>query len=189
MKIPIKIIQVETKGKKKNVVILHSSDYFELKGDSTEKIKEFEKRYSELVKKVKEILPEEKSERKPSHFLKIGKMLYDFDKSIENTFEITNYRIAITRDFGLYRERMTGLIVQFGKEFTKKDILDSISFSHYIELIWHANMLIKLKLFESEKKRLLIMAKNKTLPNSHEYSKQLDKLTESLQTRKIRMVE
>lgn len=31
------------------------------------------------------------------------------------------------------------------------------------------------------------MAKNKTLPNSHEYRKQLDKLTKPLQTRKIKV--
>ena len=131
-------------------------------------------------------MPKKKTDRKPSHFWKIGKLLYDFNKSIENKFEITNYQDAIKRDFALYRKRQIGLILQFGKEFKKKDISDSISFSHYIELIWHANMLKKLGKLTKEKKRLLEMAKNGTLSNAHVYSKDLDKITKPLQTRKIK---
>lgn len=186
-KIPVKIVEYTISGETRKNVMIDLMDTYDIDGDAEEKIKKFKKKYFELVKKVKEILPNEKTDRKPSHFWKIGNILYDFNKSIEHSFEITNFQDAIKRDFGLYRKRQIGLILQFGKEFTKKDILDSISFSHYIELIWHANMLIKLKLFEQEKKRLLKMAKNETLPNSHAYSKQLDKLTESLQTRKIKM--
>jgi hypothetical protein len=185
-KIPVKIVEYTISGETRKNVMIDLMDTYDIDGDAEEKIKNFKKRYFEIVQKVKEILPKEKSERKPSHFWKIGKILNDFDKSIENSFEITNYQDAIQRDFNLYRKRMIGLILQFGKEFTKKDISDSISFSHYIELIWHANMLIKLKLFEQEKKRLLEMAKNKMLPNSHAYSKQLDKLTKPLHTRKIK---
>lgn len=184
--IPIKIVELTSpSGLKAKDIILDAFDYYQI-DDAQKKIKLFKKQYFDLVKQAQDIMPKEKSKRKPSHFWKIGKILYEFSKSIENEFEITNYQDAIKRDFDLYRKRQIGLILQFGKEFNKKDISDSISFSHYIELIWHANMLIKLRLFEQEKNKLLERAKNKTLPNSHDYSKELDKLTKPLQTRKIK---
>lgn len=160
-KIPIKIVELTSPSGKSTVdVMIDVFDYEDIE-NAQKKIKNFKKEYFDIIKKVKEILPEKKSERKPSNFWKIGKILYDFDKSIENTFEITNYQDAINRDFSLYRKRMVGLLLQFGKEFVKTDVSDSISISHYIELIWHANMLIKLKLFEQEKKDYSVWQKTK----------------------------
>jgi len=186
-KIPVKIVEITSpSGKKAKDVLIDVYDYMEMPGNVEEKIKNFKKKYFEIVDDAKKIMPEEKSERKSSHFWKIGKLLFDFNKSINNEFEITNYHEAIKRDFGVYRKRQIGLILQFGKEFKKTDISDSISFSHYVELIWHANMLKKLGLLAQEKKRLLKMTKNKTLANSHTYSKELDKLTKPLQRRKLK---
>jgi len=189
-KIPIKIVELTSpSGKKAKDVLIDVHDYMDMPGNVEEKIKNFKKKYFEIVEDAKKIIPKEKSKRKSSHFWKIGKLLFDFNKSMNNEFEITNYHEAINRDFGLYRKRQIGLILQFGKEFKKTDISDSISFSHYVELIWHTNMLKKLGLFVQEKKHLLKMAKNKTLSNSHAYSKELDKLTKSLQRRKIKKME
>ena len=185
-KISVKIIEITSpSGQTAKEVMLDVFDYYEMDGDVKKKIKDFKKQYFEIVKKAQEIMPKKKTDRKASHFWKIGKLLLDFNKSIENEFEITNYHDAINRDFGLYRKRQIALILQFGKEFKKKDISNLISFSHYIELIWHTNMLKKLGLFTQEKKRLLKMAKKGTLSNSHAYSKELDKLTKPLQRRKI----
>ena len=58
------------------------------------KLKKFKKKYFDLIKKSTKIMPKEKSKRKASHFWQIGKLLYDFNKSIENEFEITNYQQA-----------------------------------------------------------------------------------------------
>ena len=185
-RIPVKIVQYAINGQTRKNVMLDIFDTYEITGDVEKKIQNFKEKYFEIVQKVKDILPQKKAERKPSHFWKIGKILYDFNQSIKNEFEITNYHDAINRDFGLYRKRQIALILQFGKEFKKNDISDSISFSHYIKLVWHTNMLKRLGLFIQEKKRLLEMAQSKTLPNSHKYSKELDKLTKPLQTRKIK---
>ena len=186
-KIPVKIVKYTINNETRKNILIDLMDTYDIDGDVEEKINQFKKQYFELVKKAKKILPSERNDRKSSHFWKLGKILNDFNKSIEHLFEITNFQHAIVRDFGLYRKRQIALIFQFGKQFKKKDISDSIPFSHYAKLIFHANMLIKLKLFEQEKKRLLIMAKEKSLPNSCTYDKQLDELTRSLQTRKIRV--
>ena len=58
-------------------------------------------------------MPKQKSERSPLHFWKIGKLLSDFNKSIKNEFEITNYNQAVIRDFGLYNKSVLGDILQF----------------------------------------------------------------------------
>ena len=84
-KIPVKIVQYTIDGQiRKNVMI----DYFdtdEIEGDVEEKLDDFKKQYFELVKKAKKILPKKK--RKASDFWKLGKLLYDFNKSIEHEFE------------------------------------------------------------------------------------------------------
>ena len=41
-------------------------------------------------------MPKDKSKRKTSHFWKIGKLLYDFNKSIENEFEKNYIKIQIS---------------------------------------------------------------------------------------------
>jgi hypothetical protein len=178
MKIPIKIIQIETKGKKKNVVILHSSDYFELKGDSTEKIKEFENLYSETVDKIKKIFygadgKEKKYQNLPSSmYFELGQILQKFNHKSDNEFEIKNYNNSISRDFGLSKDYIYDLIT-IADLFKKNEILDSIPFSYYRALKRKRKELKSLGLFENEKKRLNKMGKENTLPGRENYKKEL----------------
>ncbi len=180
-KIPVKIIEITSpSGKKAKDVMLDVYDYYEITGNVQEKIHGFKEKYFATVNEAIKIMPKKKSERKASHFWKIGKLLIDFNKSIENEFEITNFNQAIIRDFGLYNRSVVGHTLQFGDYFKQGDISDLISMSHYIELIWKANMLRDLGLFEKEKKRLLEMAKNNNLPPHKEYRNELNKLTEDV---------
>lgn len=177
-KIPIKIIQVTSPGgDTKKGAILDSQYYFQMEEGSREKIQAFEKLYFDTVKKATKIMPKKKSNRKAFHYWKIGKLLFDFNNSIKNEFEITNFNQAIIRDFGLYSKRQTAAIIQFGKEFTEKDISDDVSFSHYLELLWIAHLLKENGVLEKEKKRLLKISKEKILPNRDEYRKELSKIS------------
>jgi len=184
MKIPIKIIQVETKGKLKNVVILHSSDYFELKGDSTEKIKEFEKLYSDTVDKIKKIfygsdVKEKKYQNLPSSmYFELGCILQKFDQKADNEFEIKNYNNSISRDFGLSKDYIYDLIT-IADLFKKKEILDSVPFSYYRALKRKRKDLESLGLFENEKKRLNKMGKNDKLPGREQYKVELIQIIDS----------
>ncbi len=184
MKIPIKIIQVETKGKLKNVVILHSSDYFELKGDSTTKIKEFEGLYSETVDKIKKIFygpdgKEQKYQNLPSSmYYKLGQILQKFNQKADNEFEIKNYNNSISRDFGLSKDYIYDLIT-IAELFKKIEILDSVPFSYYRALKRKRKELESLELFEKEKKRLNKMGKEDKLPGREQYKVELIKLIDS----------
>lgn len=179
-KIPVKIVQYTMNDQIRKNVMLDIFDTYDIKGDAEKKLKEFTNQYFELVKKSQKIMPKEKSKRKASHFWKTGKLLFDFNKLIENEFEITNYNQAIIRDFELYDKSHVGHIIQFGEFFNKKDISDSIPMSTYLELIWKASILKERGLLEKEKKRLLKMAKDKTLPPHKEYRVELNKLTKPM---------
>ena len=177
MKIPVKIIEFADGDKKIQEVMIDLIDTIGLGGDPGEKLSSFRKKYFALVKKAQKIMPKDKSKRKTSHFWKIGKLLYDFNKSIENEFEITNYQQAVIRDFGLY-ESWLPRILKIGEFFTKNDIVDSVPFSHYHELIDKIPILGK-SAFEKEKKRLLKRAKDDRLPRVKEYRKELNVLVKS----------
>src|SRR3989304_7704187 len=140
-KIPVKIVEYTINGQIRKNVMLDIFDTYEIEGDAEKKLNNFKKKYFEIVKKAQEIMPKKKTERKAIHFWKIGKLLYDFNNTIKNKFEITNYHQAIIRDFGLYDRSHVTITIQFGEFFTKKDILDSIPMSTYLELIWKANLL------------------------------------------------
>ena len=176
-KIPVKIVQYTISGETKKNVMIDMLDTYDIEGDVEKKLKNFKEKYFALVKKAQKIMPKDKSKRKTSHFWKIGKLLYDFNKSIENEFEITNYQQAVIRDFGLY-ESWLPRILKIGEFFTKNDIVDSVPFSHYHELIDKIPILEKSS-FEKEKKRLLKRVKDDTLPTTKEYREELNALVKS----------
>ncbi|MDA1124712.1 MAG: hypothetical protein O3C04_03585 [Crenarchaeota archaeon] len=175
-KIPVKIIEFLDGDKKIQEVMIDLVDTMQMDGDPEKRIEQFRDKYFDLVKQAQDIMPKKKLKRKPSHFWQIGKLLYDFNKSIKNDFEITNFQQAIIRDFGLYNRSVVGHVIQFGEFFNKKDVIDTISMSHYIELIWKANLLKKMGKLDEEKKRLLQRAANKTLSPHKEYREELNLL-------------
>ena len=184
-KIPVRITWIKNeKGKVESEVLIGLEHVFDGGISISKKIEKFKKRYIELVKKSQKIMPKDKSKRKTSHFWKIGKLLYDFNKSIENDFEITNFQQAVIRDFGLY-ESWLPRILKIGEFFTKNDISDSVPFSHYHELIDKIPILGK-SAFEKEKKRLLKRAKDDTLPTTKEYRKELNVLVKSKKKLSVR---
>ena len=177
-KIPVKIIELTAPSGKKSIeVMIDVYDYHGIE-DAQEKIRVFKKEYFELVKKAQDILPK-KGKRNSSHFWALGKLLYDFNRSIKNKFEITNFNSAIVRDFELYQSSQVQHIIQFGKFFKKKDISDKISMSTYLELIWKATTFKKSGILEKEKKRLLQRAKDKTLPSHKEYREELNEIVKA----------
>ena len=177
-KIPVKIIELTAPSGKKSIeVMIDVYDYHGIE-DAQEKIKVFKKMYFEFVKKAQDILPK-KGKRKASHFWTLGKLLYDFNRSIKNKFEITNFNSAIVRDFELYQASQVQHIIQFGEFFKKKDISDKISMSTYLELIWKATTFKKSGILEKEKKRLLQRAKDKTLPSHKEYREELNEMVKT----------
>jgi len=185
-KIPVKIIEFLDGDKKIQEVMIDLVDSIQIDGDPGEKIEQFRDKYFDLVEESRNIMPKDKSKRKASHFWKIGKLLVDFNKSIKNDFEITNFQQAVIRDFGLYNRSVVGHTLQFGEFFKKNEVLDLVPMSHYIELIWKANMLKELGLFDKEKKRLLDMARKNNLPPHKEYREELNNLAKPIKQKAMK---
>ena len=82
-KIPIEITWMENQdGILEPEIIISAEDYFDFDTSITDAIIEFKKRYTVLIQKVQDILPQDKTQRKSSHFWKIGRLLYNFNKKI-----------------------------------------------------------------------------------------------------------
>ncbi len=179
MKIPIKIIQVNTGSQMKNVIIFNSSDYFELKGDSTKKIKEFEKVYSEIIKKAEKLFfgKDTRKEKKRRDVLsttywELGDLFRKFNEKTENNFVIINYAQSLERDFGLSYRYVQELII-FSKLFKKSEINDSISMSVYRALVWKKLQLEELGLLEKERVKLVKRGKIGEKIGREKYKKEL----------------
>ena len=103
-KIPIEITWMKNQdGILEPEIIMDAEDYVSFNTSIAEAIVKFKKQYMKLFEKAQEILPEDKTKRKSSHFWQIGRLLYKFNKSVKNEFEIINFKEAISHDFKLYK--------------------------------------------------------------------------------------
>ena len=161
-------------GKYETQIVMGSNDFFSSGATIRNEIKQFKRKYLDFVKKAQDIMPKNKSERKSSHFWKIGELLYNFNKEVENEFFITNYSEALMRDFEYFKSpRTIAYILELGKFFKRNEISDSIPITLYLELLQKRNAVQQRNLFEKEKSRLLKLAKEKKLPIKMEYRNQL----------------
>lgn len=182
-KIPVKIVEVTSpSGQKAMEVMLDVMDYGRIDG-AQEKMKKFKVGYFDVVEKARNIMPGKRTDRKASHFWKVGRLLYCFNRSIRNDFEIADYNSTVSRDFKLYGTGQVGNIIRLGELFEKKDIDDSIPISVYLELLCKAELLKRHGLLEREKKRLVSNAKKKAIPTHKTYRDELNKLVLSLEDR------
>tara|TARA_Y100000590_G_C15697559_1_gene1005695 strand:+ start:1701 stop:2285 length:585 start_codon:yes stop_codon:yes gene_type:complete len=182
-KIPIEITWMKNEdGILEPEIIIDAEDYVSFNTSIAEAILKFKKQYMKLLEKAQEILPEDKTKRKSSHFWQIGRLLHNFQKSVKNEFEIINFKEAISHDFQLYNtgQRRIDQLIQFGEFFSKKEIFDEISFALYQELIWKSTLLKKARIFEIEKKKLIKNAKEKKLLGNDRYRTYLKKRLESM---------
>jgi hypothetical protein len=178
LKIPIKIIKVDTGTEMKTVITFHSSDYFALAEGSTEKIKEFENLYSDVIEKINKIKGEKYDTLSSSKYYELGIILKNFNQKVDSGFEIKNYNASISRDFDLSKDYIYDLI-SIAEIFKKSEILDSIPFSYYRALKRKRNELESLGLFEEEKKRLNQMGKDGALLGRERYKLELNKIINS----------
>ena len=103
---------------------------------------------------------------------KLGNLFQKFDSDIKNDFTITNYSVALERDFGRSNRYIRELII-FSKLFKEKEIIDSIPMAIYRALVWKKNQLDEIGILEKEKKRLMKMGKDKKYPGREEYKIEL----------------
>ena len=171
-KIPIRIDWIEDENGTSDIEIIMDLADFESSGTSIRSnITEFKKKYLSVIQKAREIdKKNSNNQRKVSTKQRWSacKILSDFNSKITNKFEITNYKVAYARDFGI-PVRSIRVYLDFGENFTDAEIVDEIPYSIYAELVFRINGLKAKGLFESEKKKLIQMAKDGRLYNRNEY--------------------
>ena len=174
-KIPIKIVELSSpSGQIAIDVMIDVYDFDDIENPQ-QKIKEFKKKYFELVEKAKNIMPEKREEKIPSVYWKIANLFKKFSDSTTNRFEITNYNEALERDFGLSYRYVRELII-FATLFKKNEIHDSISMAIYRALVWKKNQLEEIGELKNEKLRLIKRAKNNESIKREAYKKELNEL-------------
>ena len=183
-KIPIKIVELSSpSGEIAIDVMIDIYDYNDIENPQ-QKIKEFKKKYFEIVKKAEKLFYGKGDEKKKYQYLpssvywNLGILLEKFNKEIENEFEIKNYTEAISRDFDLSKDYIYDILTVV-QVFKKNQILDSVPFSYYRALKRKRSDLMKLGLFENEIKRLNKMGTENNLPGREKYKIELINIIEN----------
>ena len=177
-KIRVRIDWIVDERNQGDIEIVMDLDDFESSGTSIRKnITEFKKRYLSTIKVAKkaDLANSHKRSVSTKNRWKTCRVLSDFNESMTNKFEITNYKEAYSRDFGLPM-RSIRTYLDFGKHFSEKDILDEIPYSIYAELVFRINGLKSNGVFDAEKKRLIEMSENGCLPRRDQYRAHLKSL-------------
>ena len=175
-KIPIRISWIKNKdGFHEPEISLDIEDFFEFEGSITDAIIDFKKKYSKTLKKASKLIPQKGAHRSSIDFWNLSKLLLNLKNATDDQFIITNFEEALQKDF-LFTGRYVRKILEFAKYYNKKEILDSIPISYYVELNQKKTKLEKIDMYSKEKSRLLKMGKTKSLPVLMKYRKQLRKL-------------
>lgn len=188
-KIPVKIVEYAISGETRKNVMIDMIDTYEIDGDVEIKIKNFKKKYFDLVKKAEKLFfgtNLDKTRTKnlsSSTYWKLGNLFQKFEDDIQNKFIITNYAEALERDFGRSSRYIRELIA-FSKLFNENEILNSIPMAIYRALIWKKNQLDDIGILEQEKSRLTKMGKSKNVPGREQYKIELIDAIIAVQSKK-----
>ena len=174
-KIPVRIEWIADEGGGSAEIAMDLSD-FESSGASIRtRLKKFKKEYEGAIaraKKADSSGSEGKRAVSTRQRWKACKILADFNAKASNEFEITNYKTAYARDFGL-PVRSIRAYLDFGANFAESDVLDEIPYSVYAELIFRMNGLRSTGLFDSEKKHLIESGMAGNVPSRDAYRERL----------------
>lgn len=99
------------------------------------------------------------------------KILADFNRAVSNKFEITNYKEAYARDFGVPL-RSVRAYLDFGS-FSDEEVIDEVPFSLYAEMVFRINALRRAGRLNVEKARLVEMGRSRSLPARDAYRRSL----------------
>ena len=159
-------------------LIMSMSD-FESSGPSLRSdLQEFKELYLSTIKRAKEVDNDSAAGRRKVSSRKRWescRILSELNRNASNKFEISNYKQAYSRDFGVPM-RSVRTYLDFGRHFERDEVTDRVPYSVYAELVFRVNGLRARGLFDSEKKRLNEMGAAGSLPNRDAYRRQLDDL-------------
>lgn len=171
-RIPIRIEPVADKDGGTSVEVFMELEDFESYGASVRNdISRFRQDYIQLVNNAKKIATSSRRVTTKERW-RVCRMLHAFNEDASDKFEITNHVQAYSRDFGL-PVRSIRTYLAFGENFDEGDVVDGIPYSMYAELCFKAHGLKESGKLEAEKKHLVEMYKNGSLPKRDEYREYL----------------
>lgn len=173
-KIPVRIETIEGANGSGSVEVFMDLDDFESTGASVRTdIREFKASYLEAVESARRADAPARSGGRVSTRQRWAacRILADFNLAASNKFEITNYKEAYARDFGVPL-RSVRAYLDFGS-FSDEDVIDEVPFSLYAELVFRINALRRAGRLESEKARLVEMGRSGRLPARDAYRRSL----------------
>jgi len=171
-RIPVRIDPVAEADGSSSIEVFMDLVDFETYGTSVRNdIGEFRKDYLDIVKKARVADSRGRGVSTRQRW-RVCRMLADFNRKMANKFEITNYKQAYSRDFGLPM-RSIRTYLDFGRYFEDDEVVDGIPYSIYAELCFRIRGLVDSGKFESEKKRLLQMYREGNMPRRDDYRVQL----------------
>ena len=168
-RIPVSIEWIAGEGGGSAEIVMGLSD-FESSGSSIRsRLKKFKKKYEDAIAEAKKAdAAGGRRAVQTKQRWNACKILADFNGEAASEFEITNYKEAYARDFGL-PVRSIRTYLDFGTNFAEDEVLDEIHYSVYAELIFRMNGLRTAGLFESEKKNLIEAGRTGNAPSRDAY--------------------
>lgn len=168
-RIPVRIEWIAGEGGGSAEIVMGLGD-FESSGASIRaRLKKFKKKYEGAIAEAKKADASGGRRAVPTRRRwNACRILADFNGVASGEFEITNYKEAYARDFGL-PVRSIRTYLDFGAHFSEDEVLDDIPYSVYAELVFRMNGLRAAGLFESEKKNLVEAGRAGNAPNRDAY--------------------
>lgn len=146
-RIPVKLVRIEGVTE-----VSMGFDDFESSGiDIGDDVKSLKDDYDALVADVTPVLAGDSSPPTTERWRACRRLADFVDK--HDKFEILNFPAACAKDMGL--SGSFRLMVSFGREFAKHEVLDSIPYTTYRVLVLKMSELRRRGIFESEKARLI----------------------------------
>ena len=172
-RIPVSIEWVEGEGGGSAEIVMGLGDFESTGASIRSRLKKFKKKYEDAIAEAKKADASGGGRAvQTRQRWRACRMLADFNGEAAGEFEITNYKEAYARDFGL-PVRSIRTYLDFGARFAEDEVLDEIPYSVYAELIFRMNGLRAAGLFESEKKNLIEAGRAGSAPNRDAYRARL----------------
>lgn len=171
-RIPVSIEWVAGEGGGSAEIVMGLGDFESSSGSIRSRLKKFKKKYEDAIAEAKKADASGGRAVNTRRRWRACKILADFNGEAAGEFEVTNYKEAYARDFGL-PVRSIRTYLDFGARFAEDEVLDEIPYSVYAELIFRMNGLVAAGLFESEKKALIEAGRAGKAPNRDAYRARL----------------
>ncbi len=178
-KIPVRVVWVkDSSGEvRSSVMVAFEEMMTEFSNEDYSAVRTFNTEYRNLIERGHLLMNNGRRKGRilSSTYWQLGHLLATFVENNSSNFRFLNYREAFQKDLKV-TDSYIGVIMDFPRFFTKKEILDAIPMSYYFELLLKARALLSKNLLRAEKEKLKNLGQKGVLPTHKTYRKSLSDL-------------